>query len=191
MDDFICEKCGTNLTELREGERKTIRDLRQDLEEARREVQALRKQLAKSDRRDLSDHGYIRPLLSKLTDTFLILEEAGDPRRGTERRGQMRYRRADSTADEGASTRWARHLINEGIRDIRRWINKVDAIIEDQYTPPPKPPKGRCRRRSCDAYDVWQTGKVGIPFTHCGTCAHPFAESEMRNQPAMEGANAQ
>lgn len=183
----VCTKCGTNLKELRDSERKSVRDLRIDKEQLERDLRALKKQLGRQDNHTgLSDHGYIRPLLSKLTDTFLTLEEAADPRRGAELSAQMRYRRADSTANEGASTRWARNLINEGLRDIRRWVNKVDAILEDSYQPPEKPPKARCGNRDCPAFDNVQTGRVGIPFTHCPACATPFSPGRIQNQPALQ-----
>lgn len=189
MSDKICSKCGTNLTEIRSGERKSLRDLRADKEQLAQDVRALTKQLGRQDERNgVADHGYIRPLLSKLTHTFLTLEEAADARRGTEQRAQMRYKRADSSGDEGASTRWARNLRNEGLRDIRRWLDKVDAIIEDKYNPPPKPPKARCGYRDCLMYDTWQKGVGGIPLIHCSYCSRPFSPGQIKNQPEMAEA---
>lgn len=117
-----------------------------------------------------------RDIVHRLIATLVSLEEAGDPMAANAPLAQMRVSRADSSADPGAATRWARNLnrrINKTITDL---IAEYEARVEGTYRPP-KREQVRCVKVGCKyAYKRLDrfVGPKGSPIelTHCQNCGN-------------------
>lgn len=114
-----------------------------------------------------------RDHLHRLIDMLVTLDEAGDPRQGNLLSAQMRYRKADSSGDEGSSTRWARDLHKKILATIRRALDEADAKMAGTWKPPIRE-QMRCVNAKCTLYgqrvDRWFGPRNSIEMTHCVRC---------------------
>lgn len=148
-------------------------------------VTELRRQLAKTDRENRELRALDpaqgldktnREIVHRLIATLVSLEEAGNPMAGNAPLAQMRVSRADSSADPGAATRWARnlnHRINKTVADL---ISEYEARVEGTYQPP-KRERVRCVKDGCQNYGKRIDRFVGpkgspIELTHCQGCGN-------------------
>lgn len=110
------------------------------------------------------------------------LEEAGDPLSGSPIGAQMRVKRADSSKDEGANTRWARRLQRKVMLDVRRAVSEFEARVDGSWKPVPKE-RGRCWNRRCPRYSVslpvFVEDSAGsrVELTHCVACGGKLSRS--------------
>lgn len=114
-----------------------------------------------------------RAFLHRLIATLATLDEAGDPRQGNLLSAQMRYKRPDSSGDEGSSTRWARDLHKKITRTIGQLLDEADAKMAGTWKPPIRQ-QVRCIKDGCELYgkrvDRWFGPRNSIEMTHCVRC---------------------
>ena len=115
-----------------------------------------------------------RALIERTIATLTSLEEAGNPLRSSPLEAQRTYKRADSTADEGSPTRWARDLENRIHNKLSPLITEYDLRVSGRYQPPEKEAKVWCRNSTCDDQNKRMARYVGpgksIKLTQCPTC---------------------
>lgn len=152
-----------------------IKELRHQLATAQRENQELRA-LDPTNGLDRANRELARLLIA----TLVSLEEAGDAMTGNAPLAQMRVKRADSSADPGAATRWARDLNRRIIKTLHKTITDLvgeyEARVAGTYQPP-KREQVRCVKDNCKyAYKRLDryVGPKGSPIelTHCQNCGN-------------------
>lgn len=128
-----------------------------------------------STRRSLSKQD--KALADRLKNVLLGLDEAGDPTRSVAITAQGHYRRPDSSADEGASTRWARELHRKVHRVVKPLLDEYELRVRDEWKPPLKLEKVRCRNRKCKVERIPRFVGPGssIELVRCPTCDHALS----------------
>ncbi len=130
--------------------RQTERDLRAKVNDLEKSVRSYEVRLDNSDPLKGLDND-ARKLIDRLTNTLIALQEAGAAIRSSPLEAQMRYGRPDSTADEGAATRWARDLEKRIHRKLNPLLTEYDLRVEGRWKPRPRSEKVWCRNSSCEA----------------------------------------
>lgn len=160
-----CKRCGRPFDDATP-DPKTVRDLRARIAERDAEIRQLRA-LDPTHGLDRENREAVRRLIGVLVE----LAEAGDPTPGSMAVAQIRVKHADSTADPGASTRWARRLNRKILAAIKAACDEYEAHKDGTWKPPVRD-LVRCVNEKCKLYgkrfDRWmKAGSSMIEFTHC------------------------
>ena len=154
--------------------RQTERDLRAKVGDLEKSVRTYQVLLNKSDPLKGLDTD-ARKLIDRLTNTLIALQEAGAAIRSSPLEAQMRFRRPDSTGDEGAATRWARDLEKRIHRKLNPLLNEYDMRVEGRWKPRPRSEKVWCRNSTCEAKNKRVDRYVGpgnaIEMVTCQKCS--------------------
>lgn len=160
-------------------------------------VRTLRMRLNQAETRVLELEALIAPtlrlpkeqanLVTRLIASFMALDTAAHPLRGTPLDGQARYKRPDSSVDEGAATRWARDATKQLTSRVSGALNEADDRLAGTWQPTERRARVWCGNDACPNRGRKIPQFVGpgesIQLTRCPTCDKPLGTTPLPPRP--------